>query len=565
MNFKIEILLHTLINSSEIILLSIYFSLLGASFYSFFYKEKIKINDFLKLNIIGIFTLYIFISIWNVFLPINRYTFFITLIPIALFLTKTFGKSVTQLKSILNRQLFFFVISIFLTLIWVSNIGVGPLQYEPQYHLQKIRWSQQFALTPGLTNLFNHYGFDSSLFCFIAFFDNIFKYSMWNLSGYLKITCIAYFLLIPIHLIYFNKNIIKGSYIMRIFFTPIIIYYCFYYTGSSTDLFASFFGIILAINMYKILIEKQDDYVQLLLLLVLGFSAKMTFLPIAVSSIIVLLIFKNKMILDFFSKRKIITLVFIFGFSLQLFRNIILTGYPFYPKDFIPVPVKWKIPQDELEKLNNTLSEWPVGTPKTNKNYIYDKREWLRTRFFIQHRKVETLYPIMLGFFGLVLIVKKRKITLLKNFFIFSIPAIVQILFFLFMVTDNRFANFAFWWLGAGLVSFPVKQFIFNKREILVFLTMLIIIFSFGLHSYDRLGRVMPIINKNNLRTKVKSPSYDIIETSSGLKLNVPKNNEYCHDCPLPCTTSPHYNLRLIDEKRLSKGFYFDQKGILDH
>ncbi len=564
MDFKIEILSHTLINSFEIILYSVYFSFLGASFYSFFYKEKIRINDFLKLNIIGIFTLYIFISIWNIFLPINRYTFLITLIPIALFLTKNFGNSITQLKSIINRQLFFFVISIFLTLIWVSNIGIGPLQYEPQYHLQKIRWSQQFALTPGLTNLFNHYGFDSSLFCFIAFFDNIFKYSMWNLSGYLKLTCIVYFLLIPIHLIYFNKNIIKGSYIMRIFFTPIIIYYCFYCTGSSTDLFASFFGIILAINMYKILIEKQDDYVQLLLLLVLGFSAKMTFLPIAVSSIIVLLIFKNKMILDFFFKRKIITVFFIFGLSLQLFRNIILTGYPFYPKDFISVPVTWKFPKDKLEKLNNMLSEWPVGSSKINENYINDKKEWIKTRFFTQHRKVETLYPLVLGVFGLLLIVKKGKITLLQNFFIFSIPAIAQILFFLFIVTDNRFANFAFWWLGAGFISLPLKQFLSNKRDILFLLTIVIIIFSFSLHTFDRLGRVIPLINKKRLRAQVKSPSYYIFETNSGLQLNVPKNNEYCHDCPLPCTTSPNYNLRLIDEKRLDKGFYFDHTGISD-
>ena len=564
MHFKIEILSYTLISSFEIISFSFYFSFLGASFYSFFYKEKIKINDFLKLNIIGIFALYIFTSIWNIFLPINKYTFLITLIPIASFISKNFWKSITKLKSVLNRQSFFFVISILLTLIWVSNIGMGPLQYEPRYHLQLIRWSQQFALTPGLANLFNHYGFDSSFFCFIAFFDNIFKYSMWNISGYLKLTCIVYFLLIPIQTIHFNKNAIKGSYIMRIFFTPIIIYYCFYCKGSSTDFFASFFGIALAINMYKILIEKQDDYVQLLMLLVLGFSAKMIFLPIAISSIIILLIFKNKIILDFFFKRKIITAVLILGFSLQLFRNIILTGYPFYPKDFISIPVTWKYPKDKLERLNHILSEWPVGSPKTNKNYINDKKDWIKTRFFIQHRRVETFYPVMLGLFGLVLIIKKGKIALLKNFFIFSIPAIVQILFFLFIATDNRFANFAFWWLGAGFISLPVKQLIFDKRKNLVFLTILIIIFSFGLHSFDRLGRVMPIINKNNLITLVKSPSYDIFETNSGLRLNVPKNKEYCHDCSLPCTTSPDYNLRLIDERRLDKGFYFDQTETLD-
>ena len=125
MHFKIEILSYTLISSLEIIFFSVYFSFLGASFYSFFYKEKIKINDFLKLNIIGIFALYIFTSIWNIFLPINKYTFLITLIPIVSFVSKNFWKFITQLKSILNRQSFFFVISIFLTLIWVSNIGIG--------------------------------------------------------------------------------------------------------------------------------------------------------------------------------------------------------------------------------------------------------------------------------------------------------------------------------------------------------------------------------------------------------------------------------------------------------
>ena len=93
MHFKIEILSYTLISSFEIIFFSVYFSFLGASFYSFFYKEKIKINDFLKLNIIGIFALYIFTSIWNIFLPINKYTFLITLIPIASFLSKNFGKA----------------------------------------------------------------------------------------------------------------------------------------------------------------------------------------------------------------------------------------------------------------------------------------------------------------------------------------------------------------------------------------------------------------------------------------------------------------------------------------
>ena len=86
--------------------------------------------------------------------------------------------------------------------------------------------------------------------------------------------------------------------------------------------------------MYKILIEEQDDFVQLFLLLVLGFSAKMTFLPTVISSIMVLLIYKNKILLDFFFKSKIITAVFIFGFSLQLFRNLNFNWLPILSKRF---------------------------------------------------------------------------------------------------------------------------------------------------------------------------------------------------------------------------------------
>jgi len=44
-------------------------------------------------------------------------------------------------------------------------------------------------------------------------------------------------------------------------------------------------------------------------------------------------------------------------------------------------------------------------------------------------------------------------------------------------VTDNHFANFAFWWLGAGFILLPGKQLIFEKRKNLVFLTIFIIIF----------------------------------------------------------------------------------------
>ena len=77
------------------------------------------------------------------------------------------------------------------------------------------------------------------------------------------------------------------------------------------------------------------------------------------------------------------------------------------------------------------MSEWPVGSPKTNKNYINDKKEWLKTRFFIQHRRVETLYPVMLGILWFGFNFKKGKKTLLKNFFIFNTSNCTDSIFFI--------------------------------------------------------------------------------------------------------------------------------------
>ena len=556
-----EFFSQTLINSFEIFFLSIYFSFLGASFYNFIYRKKIKINNFLTLNIIGLFILYIFISIWNIFLPINKYAFFVTLIPIALFLLK-FRKELffIKLNSILNRNSFILISFTIITLMWIANICIAPLVYEPMYHIQKIRWAQQYPLVPGLANLFDHYGFDSSMFYFVAFFNNIFKYSMWNFSGYLLFTCIIYSLLIPIQLVFFNQRTINGSYIMRILFTPIIIHYCFYFApGTNTDLFSSFFGLLVAVNIYKVFIERKNDYIQIFFLLILGFSAKITFLPILVLSIIVLLFFKTNFLLDFFLKQKIITLIIIFGFSIQLHKNIILTGYLFYPKNLISIPVQWKVPEDNLQNLNNTLKEWPVGSPETNKNYNNDIKDWLKTRFLTQHRKVETLYPLIIGVLGLFFITQKKRRIHFKNLAAFSIPAIGQILFFFFIIPDGRFASFAFWWLGAGLFSLLIKQSLFNKRKYSIAFITLVIVLSFSIHTFDRLGRVSPLLKTEISKRSLVSPSYNIFITNSGLKLNVPKQNMDCHDCPLPCTISPSYNLRLIDGASIAKGFYIDQ------
>ena len=63
--------------------------------------------------------------------------------------------------------------------------------------------------------------------------------------------------------------------------------------------------------------------------------------------------------------------------SLQVYRNVVLTGYPLYPKSFLSFPVEWKVPSKYLKTLNDGLKMFPVGLPRTNPNYNQDRKAFL--------------------------------------------------------------------------------------------------------------------------------------------------------------------------------------------
>ena len=57
-----------------------------------------------------------------------------------------------------------------ITLLFVSNLGAGPLLMDDteSYHIQMIKWIQEYGTVPGLANLHERYGFNSSWFTWAA-------------------------------------------------------------------------------------------------------------------------------------------------------------------------------------------------------------------------------------------------------------------------------------------------------------------------------------------------------------------------------------------------------------
>ena len=445
-------------------------------------------------------------------------------------------------------------------MMWIANRSLGLLKYEPMYYIQKIRWAQEYPLIKGLGNLFDHFGLDSSHFLYLALLDSFpfIFWSFWNFSGYLLALGFLYFFVMPLFNIFYNKLTPSASDIMKLLFTPILVHNCFYmHPGLGTDLPVFIFGSILAVEMFRIFFEGEDSLNIVFICIILGFTSKMSFIPTAILSIIAFALFYYRNIGNIIRKNILMILLVVIGLSLQIHRNIILTGYPLYPFERISVPVKWKMDKEEVGNLSKSISNWAKGIRhgNTSGNLERIKKEWLKSRLLVQHRRVETLYPLVLAFFGFVFIVffKKRN---WKNLCIFILPVLGQVGMWYFYSPDTRFASFSFWWIGAGLGSFAIKKMI--PKKWMVVLPLGIVIFSFSIHAIDFMGQKKPLFVSHPSYFIPKYPPATQFETDSGLKVWIPENGAKCDDSPLPCTQYPSSLLKLRTEGKINGGFFMN-------
>ena len=149
-----ELLLNIISNALEIMFYLLYFTFLGCLFNKILNdKNEIRLKDIIELNVSGFFIHLLYITVVNIFHPINSW----------LLIIPSFGilfswKQILTLFFIIKRKIAtenLIVITILFTpmLFWISNLSLGLLKYESAYYIQKIRWAQQFPLVPGLANL----------------------------------------------------------------------------------------------------------------------------------------------------------------------------------------------------------------------------------------------------------------------------------------------------------------------------------------------------------------------------------------------------------------------------
>jgi len=457
--------------------------------------------------------------------------------------------------------------AVIVVLIFLIAGSLNPVNYDTQiYHVQIIRWVNEYGTVPGLANLFPRFGLGSNWFNLISFFKiPIFKYQNFT---YLNITSVIWFFLWLLNNWKFHstaEKVIPANRIMSHFYLFIILF-CFFEwelfrdAASSTnyDFIVTALSIAAISYLLEILLFTTENKWSPLVFIVICLSI----IPFKLSgaTIIVLLAFYlfliNKIKYWLFSLLAGLLIVLPY-----LIKNFIITGYPLYPST-----------------ISFTNPDWQLSKAMTNylRQYIQTSNRFYNVNGFDFKHIPELMEKPWIKIWWNGILIQQKFIVIFSMssvliFFLKSKLAIdyikLRILFFILL------SMAAAWFFSAPsprfgygtllvLAFFPICFFVCDKISITV--QKPVIIFTIFISCWYLYKKSVPLQNnpENLIHTvNLIQPPLNTIYIK-GIKFNLPEiiNNGWMRNCfnsDLPCISQENKYL-LPRGNSLKDGFKMD-------
>ena len=496
-------------------------------------------NKFLKLKeidsfltvVFGMFCVTVVASFWAIFGSINdEFQVFLLLLQLLIFLwhqreLRHLYKSLFYQFSTINTYLRSFLLLSSLLILFQSSSSSYFVDNET-YYLQTIKWLNEYGLVPGLANLHIFLGQTSgwhilqSVFSFSYFSDNC-----NDLNGFCLILGIA-FSITQLDT-YFKKGN-RHELLIGLFSTLIVLFLPFS-SVPSPDLAV----VVISLLLFSFLIRSNEmaNPASLTILSLLAFFIvyiKISALPILLVPLLYFILNTDKRL------NKIIPPLFLGLLVLVLFviKNIILTGYPFYPSSLFANSFTFEnaIPKELYEFW------W---SPSKNSGLVVPQQPYsalstfeILWQWMSESWVVHSLTLILLLFFILVpfAISKSKNKT---AFWIIYVTMIVQIVFLILTAPQFRFLLSFLLFFVLTLLSFVLvkKTTIYVSLYSGLFVAILYVIFPIAIginHSrvnfYPKsfsLAQMVSPKSNSNLRTTFSR------KTKGNLQYNSPEKHSY--------------------------------------
>jgi hypothetical protein len=486
--------------------------------------------------------------------------------------------STFQLSAFKFQLLDFLLVFIAAAIIAFRCAAPGEHYDTGLYGAQAVRWFITYPLVPGLGNLFNQLGFNSSVFLCIAALDQ----GPWrDLAHHLFVGFLITALfasIIPAALRILRAD---SSSPIDWFFTLLFIPATIWGTtakivGNNTDLPTSVVCLVAAAFLFRALggesrPESTSDFrpMNLVIAMVL-FSLAVTF---KISSIVFASLGWTVAVLKLWSlnrnaatgKRRLVYGVILSAAIVLpwIGRGLVLTGYPFFPSTVLSIPADWKVPALETQAQADFARSF-ARVPELTSEYAHGWN-WVRPWFRELVREREGfLIPLLFVLVGSVtaIIRKMHQVRGSPPQWLWPlVPSMGGLIFWFLEAPAIRFGEPVIWTAGATLGAFAAVHLLGRRGRIQMTLAGLVLLTAWAAHprlfwgSYFR-----PSVG---VRTFLRLPEARVTphQTVSGLTVYVPVETNQCWDAPLPCSPYFYETLHLRKPGKLERGFASEEPG----
>jgi|WetSurSiteA1Bulk_404760.scaffolds.fasta_scaffold11719_2 hypothetical protein len=525
-------------------------------------KEEIADVSMWVITLMGCVVIAFILGGMSIFLPVSGKLHIIFILG-GLAIFGYFRKDIISFFRHKKHNISTFYVSILLC------IAIFPLLYSALkidhydtglYYAQSIKWIEHYPAIPGLANVHGRFGFNSTWLMLAAFtgFGRLGLHLYQIPSLLIFVIFIAYLL----HLIKNNSN--NYLHLLGFCFLVILLFISFWHrkynfdlASASTDLPAMIITWWIFLLAAEFLLGKKAYYYPFILILsIFSLSVKLSSAPI----LLIPIFLGSKEI----SRGKLKQVIKLIGIAFLLIspwviRNIILTGYVFYPVASLDLfNFDWKVPPEYVISEADWVKSW-ARIPGQNKDIVLSKStsEWFPIWIKEQNRQDLTVLVsiVLLPILWVITLFKKKRSIKWEEYLLVAF-ALVGCIFWFIQAPHFRFGyGFlipAFLFLLMPLVIAIYNRFRENTNMFLklAFLTTIIFL-TYHAISTIKLSDVEKYIL---FPAKYPVPPVETFDIDGQLFYR-PSQGDQCWYDPFPCTPFP-LNFQLRGDT-VQEGFFF--------
>lgn len=507
-----------------------------------FYKKND--HNFFRNTFIGLVVLTAYLQIMSLFFPMKSNVVFIVWLLItflSIFKYIELKKVIVKTSKASKIPLFLLVGSTAIILLTLYYSTKSVTWYDTYlYHFNMVRWNKYFPVVPGLANLHDRLGFNSSLHIVAAFVE---KFAGDGNSAFI----INGLIISLVALFYFFTSVNKEERLtVRIFSILTIPYILLRITSIetaslSTDLAIASLSLIFSLELLRL----PTNYFILFSIAALLFSIKISG-STALIIVILTIFLKSKQKIKDYLKYSLLGITIILGL---LLRNIIISGYPLFPVPFFSFPYYWKLPSIRLSRTLNAIRGW---TRMPGPNYLKSLNGGLFFWVGPWWDRIKYLFEIKFFTFSFLLGLVYAKFLKSKLLLAYGF---LSIFFLILSAPDLRFGGVYFVITGSVILSDLFMISNRNKSRILNYAVIL----SIFLITYLVIPNIIidplrpPIMNYKYLIRDIKVVPKSLGDDKS--KVFFPVMGDQCGNSKIPCTPYKS-NTFLSKPNDIGKGFF---------